>query len=57
MRVMGMMCVLWTCGAEKCRGDFGRTCVRFRAEERTQERTWVRCERRVSRRASSLPGG
>ena len=55
MRVMDMMCVLWTCGAEKCRGDFGRTCVRFCAEERTQERTWVRCERRVSRRASSLP--
>ena len=35
MRVMGVVCALWSCGAEKCPFDFGRTCVRFRAEERT----------------------
>ena len=43
MRVMGVVCALWSCGTEKCLllFDFGRTCVRFRAEERTKERTNV----------------
>ena len=35
MRVMGVVRAPWSCGAEKCPFDFGRTCVRFRAEERT----------------------
>ena len=48
MRVMGVVRAPWSCGAEKCPFDFGRTCVRFRAEERTKERTWVWRERRVS---------
>ena len=50
MHVMGVVCALWSCGTEKCMllFDFGRTCVRFRAEERTKERTWVWRERRVS---------
>ena len=55
MRVMGVVCALWSCGAEKCPFDFGRTCVRLRAEERTKERTWVWRERRAARRVSSPP--
>ena len=38
MRVMGVVCALWSCGTEKCPFDFGgRMCVRFRAEERADE--------------------
>ena len=51
MGVVGVVCALWSCGAEKCPFGFGRTCVRFRAEERTEERTTpsgIRIVRRLS---------
>ena len=41
MRVMGVVCALWSCGTEKRLFGFVRTCVRCRAEERTKERTNV----------------
>ena len=48
MCVMAVVCVPWSCGTEKCPFDFGRTtCVLFRAEERTEERTEVWRKRRV----------
>ena len=48
MRVMAVVCAPWSCGTGKCPFGFRRTCVLFRAEERTKEWTKVWRMRRVS---------